>query len=476
MGEIATFGEIVLVVAAVFSLALFGRLLTERLAIPSAALFLVVAAAASDLVPELQDAISFVTVERVAVVALVIILFDGGMQIGWRRLRQSLVPVVSLGLVGTFLSAALVAAAAHWLLGLSWITGGLLGAALAPTDPAVTFSVLGGREVRGRTGTILKGESGANDPVGIALMIGMIEFATSDDGSFWTVVREFSIEMAGGAVVGVAGAAALLWLMRRVHLPEPALYPLRALAFAGVIYGAATLVHGSGFLAVFIAGVLIGDAPAPRKGEIEGFHSSLASLAEITAFVALGLTIDLGAVFGEGYWLEGLVLALLLGFVIRPLTVGLLLLPVKLDWGERLFVMWSGLKGAVPILLAALAVIAAVDDAAQIYGIVFVVVLLSVLIQGTFVPVVADRLRVPMRRVDYASTTVRPFRVGGGALADGRAVSVLPLGERAWVSAIVRDGVPEPIDDATVLVAGDEVHVLCRDDDEPALRRVFEGR
>jgi cell volume regulation protein A len=401
MDEISTFGELVLVVAAGVSLALLGRLLTERFAIPSAALFLLAAAAASDLVAAFRDAISFVAVERIGVVALIVILFDGGMEIGWRRLRHALVPVLSLGLLGTFLTAGLIAAAAHWLLGLSWITGGLLGAALAPTDPAVTFSVLGGREVRGRTGTILKGESGANDPVGIALMIGMIEWATSDDGSFWTVVREFTIEMAGGLLVGLAGAASLLWLMRSVQLPEPSLYPLRALAFAGVIYGAATLVHGSGFLAVFVAGVLIGDARTPRKDEIVGFHASLASLAEITAFVALGLTIDLGAVVDEGYWLDGLVLALLLGFVIRPLVVGLLLLPVRLDWGERLFVMWSGLKGAVPILLAALAVIGGVEDGERIYGIVFVVVLLSVLLQGTFVPAVADRLGVPMPPLDH---------------------------------------------------------------------------
>ena len=124
-------------------------------------------------------------------------------------------PILSLGVLGTFASAGLIAVAAHVLLDLSWITSGLLGAALAPTDPAVTFSVLGGREIGGRTGTILKGESGANDPVGIALMIGMIELATSDDGSFWTVVEEFAIEMVGGVAVGVAGAAVLLPLMRR---------------------------------------------------------------------------------------------------------------------------------------------------------------------------------------------------------------------------------------------------------------------
>ena len=157
MNEIADFGEIILVVASGFMLALFGRTLTERFAIPSAALFLLAAAAVSDLVPSFGDAISFVTVERIGVLALIVILLEGGMRIGWHRARVALVPIVSLGVLGTFATAALVAAAAHWLLGFSWITSGLLGAALAPTDPAVTFSVLGGREVRGRTGTILQG-------------------------------------------------------------------------------------------------------------------------------------------------------------------------------------------------------------------------------------------------------------------------------------------------------------------------------
>ena len=399
MAEIGEFGEIVLVVSGAFLLALFGRTISERLAVPSAAVLLLVSAAASDIWPELGNVISFVTVERIAVVALIVILFDGGMQIGWRRFSESALPILSLGIVGTFATAGLVAVAAHYLLDLSWITSGLIGAAIAPTDPAVTFSVLGGREIRGRTGTILQGESGANDPVGIALMIGMIELATTDDGSFWTVVREFVVEMAGGLAVGIGAAALLLPLLRRFPLPEPGLYPLRVLAAAGVVYGAATVVHGSGFLAVFVAGVLIGDARVPRKREIRSFHSSLASLAEITAFVALGLTIDLSEVVSTGIWADGLLLAVLLGFLIRPLVVGALLLPVSLDPGERLFVMWSGLKGAVPILLAALAVIAGVEYGTEIYRIVFVVVLFSVLVQGSLLPFVAKRLRVPMRRV-----------------------------------------------------------------------------
>jgi len=396
--EISDFGAIVLVVAAGISLALLGRAITERFAIPSAALFLVGAALASDLVPSFGDAISVVTVERIGVVALIVILFDGGLDIGWRRFRSSAVPILSLGVLGTFATAGLIALAAHALLGLSWTTSGLIGAALAPTDPAVTFSVLGGREIVGRTGTILKGESGANDPVGIALMIGMIELATSDDGSFWTVVTEFVVEMVGGIAVGAAGAVLLLPLLRGIRLPSPALYPLRMLAAAGVIYGAATLVHGSGFLAVFVAGILLGDRPLPHRAEVDGFLSSLGSLAEIAMFAALGLTVDLTELVETDAWLEGLVLAVLLAFLFRPLVVGALLLPVRLDRAERLFVMWSGLKGAVPILLAALALIGEVDDGTEIYGIVFVVVLFSVLVQGTLVPKVAERLGVPMER------------------------------------------------------------------------------
>jgi cell volume regulation protein A len=396
MSEISDFGEIVLVVSAGFSLALFGRALTDRFRIPGAALFLVAAAAASDLFPGLGDAISVVTVERIGVVALIVILFDGGLDIGWRRFRAAAVPILSLGVLGTFASAGLIAVAAHVLLDLSWTTSGLLGAALAPTDPAVTFSVLGGREIAGRTGTILKGESGANDPVGIALVIGMIELATSDDGSFWTVVERFALEMALGGAVGIAAGIALVPLLR-LPLPSPALYPLRVLAAAGVVYGIATVVHGSGFLAVFVAGILLGDRALPREREIDGFLSSLGSLAEIVMFVALGLTVDLTDVADSGAWLEGLVLAGLLAFVVRPVVAGALLVPVRLERGERLFVIWCGLKGAVPILLAALALIGGVDDGREIYEIVFVVVLISVLIQGTFVPAVAARLGVPMQ-------------------------------------------------------------------------------
>jgi potassium/hydrogen antiporter len=391
MDELADFGALVLVVAAGFLFALFGRKLSERFPVPAPALFLLAAAIAPAVLTDIRY------VERIGVVALILILFDGGMHVGWRRFRRAWAPISVLGILGTALTAGVMAVFAHYLFGFDWTTAGILGAALAPTDPAVMFSIFGGKEVRGRAGIILEGESGVNDPVGIALMIGLLEFATSDDGGTSTIAIEFLVQMSLGLVVGIGGAALLIPFMRRVSLPDEGLYPLRALAAAGVIYGLASVAGGSGFLAVFIAGLALGDLDVPYKTEIRRFHVALSSLAEIVMFVALGLTVNIGDLTEDNVWLDGLLLALLLAFIARPLVVAPLLLPTRMRMGERLFIAWGGLKGAVPILLAALAVLADVDEAQRLYEIVFVVLLFSVAVQGSSLALAARRLGVRMR-------------------------------------------------------------------------------
>jgi cell volume regulation protein A len=394
--ELTDFGLVIAVGATVFALAVLSNKLSERVAVPAPAIFLLAAALAAHLFNRVGDELSVRDVERIAVLALIAILFDGGMRIGWRRFRVALVPITTLGVLGTFATAGAMTLAARYFFGFEWTTAGILGAALAPTDPAVMFSVLGKREVGGRAGTILEGESGVNDPVGIALMIGMLEFATRSGATFWVVVREFAVEMAVGLAIGVVGAFLLIEAVRRIDLPNPALYPLRTLAGAGVIYGVAAVAHGSGFLAVFVAGILVGDADLPEKRDVERFHTSLASLAEIVVFVALGLTVNNVSLSEGSVWLDALLLSGLLAFVARPLVVAPLLWPTRLRPGERLFVMWSGLKGAVPILLAAFALLEGVDGAERIYGIVFVLVAFSVLVQGATIPFAAARLGVPM--------------------------------------------------------------------------------
>jgi potassium/hydrogen antiporter len=394
MHDLTSFGLAVLVVAGGLSAALLASKLSARVSIPSAAFFLVAAAVASDIFPSLSFSIT--TVERVGTIALIVILFDGGSSIGWRRFRVAAVPIAVLGIFGTFATAGVIALFTHWVFGLSWIVSGLLGAAVAPTDPAVMFSVLGDRDIGGRTGTILEGESGANDPVGIALMIGMIELATHAHESFWVVVRVFAEQMSIGLAIGIVGGLVEQQLLRRVVFPSSGLHTIRTLALAGLVYGVATVAHGSGFLAVFVAGLMVGDIEAPFKAEIDAFQDGLSTLAEIVVFSALGLTIDLSAL-GAGRWGEGLALAAFVALVARPLVLSVLLAPARLRPGERIFVMWGGLKGAVPILLAAFALGRHVHDAQRIYETVFVVVLASVVVQGGTIPLAARKLGVEMR-------------------------------------------------------------------------------
>jgi cell volume regulation protein A len=383
----------VLLVALAAVVAVTSNRVSERLQIPAPAIFFGLAVIATALRPPLGD-LPLVTTERVVTVAVAAILFDGGMSIGLHRWRTSVGVISAVGVLGTFATAGAVALVAYAVFGFDWWVALLLGTAVAPTDPAVVFSVLGQREISGRSGTILEGESGANDPVGIALLVSLLGAGGVSVAAWGHVVGEFALQMAVGTAIGVLGGIVMLAFMRRVALPSGALHPLRALACGFVVYGLATVAHGSGFLAIFIAGIVIGDEDAPYKVEIEQFTSVIANLGEIVSFVMLGLTVDLDVIAETDVWLVGLGIALVLMIVIRPVLVGLVLAPFALERNERIFVLFSGLKGAVPLLLGALILDEAVPEAERVYGIVIVVVMVSVLLQGTLVPTVAERLGV----------------------------------------------------------------------------------
>ena len=473
--DIEPFGATLAAVAGVVLLALLSNRVSSRLRIPAPGLFLIVSAVAAEAIPALGR-VPVATVDQVVTVALVLILFDGGMHIGVAKLRTALGIVLSVGVLGTFLTAAGLAALAHLVVGLPWPVALLLSTALAPTDPAVVFSVLGNWEIEGRTGVILEGESGANDPVGIALLVSLLGAGSSlGIGSVASVLGEFSLQMLVGALVGVVGGYALLAALRRLPLPSGGLYPLLTLAAALGLYGLATLAAGSGFLAVFVAGIVLGDAATPFKADVERFHASLASLAEIIAFVALGVTVSLSTLVSSGAWLVGLLLAALLTFVVRPLAVGPLLWTTPLQTGERLFVLWSGLKGAVPILLGTYLLESDAAREYHAYEIIVMVVALSVVVQGALVPTMAARLSVPMRKVEPRPWTVgirlrdepqgaNRYRVVAGAPADGRSVRDLHLGQDIWISLVVREGRSVRVRGETRLRADDEVLVLVDPD------------
>jgi potassium/hydrogen antiporter len=389
------FGLILLCLAGAVGLAIAAERLSRVLRIPTPAIFLLASAAAAQVVPRLHD-LSYIADERLVTVALVLILFDGGMQIGLPRFRAAAGPIIALGVVGTIVTAGGLTVVAH-LLGLGWRESLLVATALSPTDPAVVFNVLAGREIEGRAGTILQGESGANDPVGIALMVAILGSSGAGWGAVGHGAGVFALQLAVGVAVGVVGGFGLAAAMRRLPLANDGLRPVRSIAVAFLVYGAAAVLGGSGFLAVLLAGVIIGEADVPHRVATERFTAGLASLAEIVAFVALGLTVNLHRVVTTDALWVGLVLFVIGLAVVRPIVVALLLSRSDLHTGEKGFVSWGGLKGAVPILLGLFAVTAHAAGADHLYDIVFVVVLASVVVQGGTIQAAASLGRVAMR-------------------------------------------------------------------------------
>jgi cell volume regulation protein A len=273
---------------------------------------------------------------------------------------------------------------------------------------------------------------------------------------------------------------------RMVPLPSEGLYPLRTAACALILFAAATLAHGSGFLAVFVAGIVLGDERAPYKREIERFHSALASLGEIVAFVVLGLTVDLSVIGRTDVWVPGLVLGAVLAFVIRPIVVGICLAPARLPSNERIFILFAGLKGAVPILLGSELLVAHVNGVERFYGIVVVVVVFSVIVQGSLVPTVAHLLRISMRTVELEPWAlgvrlqdepggVFHLTVAAASAADGcriRGLTGFPVD--AWISLVVRNGQLVAVRSDTKLEAGDEVLVQADPNMRDQLTSLFE--
>ena len=306
-------------------------------------------------------------VEVVVTVALVVILFDGGRGMGLPRFRAVAPLVVGLGVLGTFATVVAAAVVVHLVVGVSWYLSVLVATAVAPTDPAVVFSVLG--SVEGRSATVLEGESGANDPVGIALMVALLDAGSLSGHAIGDAAVTFGVQLLVGAAVGIGGGL----LARR--LP-------RALAFPAAfgLFAVADVAHGSGFLAVFVAGIVLGGDKA---------HVLVGTLGEAAAFLALGLLVDPHVLAQVDVWLPGLAVFALVALVVRPAVCWPLIAPSSLSRAEQVFVLLAGLKGAVPLLLGSK--LLDVAHGPRLYGVTTVVVVLSVLVQGALVPVLARR-------------------------------------------------------------------------------------
>jgi len=453
-----------------------------RLGVPALLLFLGLGVLAGS---EGPGGIEFTDVglaRNVGVVALAFILFSGGLDTEWRQVRPVLVKGLVLSTVGVVVTASIVGVLAAIVLDLPWATGLLLGAVVSSTDAAAVFSVLRSRAVglQPRIRHLLELESGSNDPMAAFLTIALLSVALGELSAI-ALVPMFVLQMGVGGLVGYVVARVAVEVLNRLRLEFEGLYPVVTLALVGLIYGAAALAGGSGFLAVYVAGVVLGNSHVVHRRSLGRFHDAIAWLAQITMFLVLGLLVAPSDVVSVA--LPALAVAAALIVVARPLAVAVSLLPLRTGVAETTMVGWVGLRGAVPIILATFPLQAGLENADVLFNVVFFVVLVSVLVQGTSIPQVARWLGVtgpqPPRPTYPIESVAHPHDgaalhevvVPAGSAAERCRVFELGLPADVLIVLIDRDGdVIVPRGETEVLV-GDRLMVLADLDDLAQVRQ-----
>jgi potassium/hydrogen antiporter len=465
-------GERILITGVLLALGLVASLAAGRLRLPGLVLVLGLGMLLGSDGLGLLPFDDYGLARSAGIVALALILFEGGLSSGFDEIRPVLGVATSLAVVGTVGTALLTAVAAGMILDLDLKHALLLGSTVAATDAAAVFAVLRGSTLRRRLARALEGESGVNDPIAVVLVLGCID-AIQDrtwgiDDAALLVVRSLGIGFVAGIVVGFGAA----WALGRVRLPSAGLYPVASLSAAALAFGAADALHGSGFLAVYLAGLVIGSRPTPARRTIVTFHDGMAWLAQLGLFLVLGLLVfpaDLGAIA-----LEGAAIALVTTVIARPVAVFLATVGARFTLGERVLLGWAGLRGAVPVVLATFAVTEHIGHAELIFNVVFFVVLLSTALQGTTIQPLARLLGATSDEAAIPAPLVEPtllnrlgaetiqYPVHWGDAVVGHPVRELGLPREALLNVIVRGERAIPPRGSTVVEPGDQLHVLVR--------------
>ena len=418
---------------------------------------------------------------KVGIVGLAAILYEGGLSTSWRRLRAVAVPAALLSTVGVVVTAVLTGAAAYLLFDLSWLGSVLLGAVVASTDAAAVFATLRYTHIRRRLARTLEAETGLNDPVAIALTIGLIDWIQKPSFGFPDLLLLVVRQLALGLLTGVVLGALAMWVFARLPQSIAAFVPVASVAAAALSFGAADVIGGSGFLAVYLVGLAVGSTPSRYRRQLVAFHEGLAFLAQVAMFVVLGLLVfpsDLPAVA-----LPGLALAGLLVVVIRPVAVWVSTAFSSFTTRERALLGWAGLRGAVPIVLATFVLSSGLGKAETIFNAVFFVVVVSALVQGTTLEWIAARLGL----VDPRPTVIAPplevdalgslelveFDVAGDHAIAGAEVRELGLPRSALIAVVARHGDTIPPRGTMVIESGDRLFVLAPRATRAALEDVF---
>ncbi len=476
----------ILVIAAVLAgVAVLLARASERVGVPIVLVFLLVGMlAGSERLGGLRFhdyRLSF----RVGTVALVLILFEGGLNTSAAALRRYAGPALTLATFGVVGTGAITAAAAR-ALGFDWPHAVLLGAIVSSTDAAAIFAVLrsSGIQLRRRVGATLEAESGLNDPVAIVLTT-LLAASLVHPGTLAAgrVAGAFAMQLGVGAAAGALLGFGGRWLLKRVLLPAGGLYPVLTLSLAAFAFGAATLVEGSGFLAVYVAGVVLGNGPIPYRTSVLRVHDALGWLGQVAMFLVLGLLAVPARLMAVAP--VGIALALVLACVSRPAVVAACLAPFGYPRREIAYIGWVGLRGAVPIVLALIPLLAGAPGAARLFDVVFFIVVANAFLPGGTVRWVTRRLDLeanepPPAPAALAIESREPlegellsFYVDEALGLAGQQIADLPIPDGTSVTVIVRGRTLIAPKGPTVLEVGDHVYVLTRAPDRPIVELLF---
>lgn len=428
---------------------------------------------------------SYPLAHGIGTVALVLILFDGGLRTPLDSFRIALAPALTLATVGVLITSVLTGVAAWWLLDLTLLEGLLLGSIVGSTDAAAVFAALRTRGLRlgTRLAATVEVESGSNDPMAVFLTIGLIEVLMGRMEIGWSFLGFFVTQMGVGTVVGLVVGRVGVELVNRIHLAASGLYPILMAATGFLAFGIAAGLQGSGFLAAYLAGVVAGNRRVVFQRGSLLFTDGMAWLAQILMFVVLGLLSFPSRLIDAAP--AGMMLAAILVFVARPAAVALTMLPFRFTAREVVFLSWAGLKGAVPIILAIYPLLFGLPSGALIFDIVFFAVLVSAIAQGWSLPVVARWLRLDLPAEAVAPVTLEitslrdvdgdivEYTVGDASRAVGRLIRDLALPDGAVVAMIVRGQQVVPPRGSTAVLSGDHVFLVMRPEVRPFVDRAF---
>lgn len=482
-----TLNQLILFGGMLFVISILASTLSPRMGMPLLLVFLIIGMLAG------EDGLGGISYDDVhsayflATLALAVILFDGGLRTDRHNFRVGLRPALLLATVGVVGTAALTGAFAAWILGVGWVEGLLIGAIVGSTDAAAVFSVLNmqGLALKTRVGATLEIESGLNDPMAIFLTILLVEFMVSQQSGFdvW-MLGQFVWQMGLGAGIGLLGGRILAYGVAKLAL-SPGLYPLLAL-FGGIsIFGLAAVLQSSGFLAVYLAGLVVGNRLSRGLYNIQRFHDGIAWLAQISLFLMLGLLVSPRELMV--YAPSAVLVGLFLIFIGRPAAVWLCLMPFQFAWREKLFISWVGLRGAVPIVLAMFPWLAGFDNWPFFFNVAFFIVLVSLVMQGWTVAPFARwlKLDVPttssrVQRVELGVPGQVGYEFVGYKLAEGSPAlrsptDKLPLPGNASLLCVLREDQPLSLKESHTLEPGDHVYLLASATDLPALDKLLVG-